>query len=528
MPGAAAGKGGALSQPSRRPGREEFKAQRKARKKAQQALRQQQRAQGLSVPARPSLPNRTCPQETQEQEQQARLDAVTQQVQVYRAALPVLLGRLSKIADPRNPRKIRHQLTVLMIYGILCFAFQMSSRREANREMTRPVFEANLRQLFPDLDQLPHADTLARLLERIDVNQIEQAHLDLIRHLIRSKKFRRYLIANCYPIAIDGTQKLTRAQCWDAACLERKVGGKKNADPQAEPEKQYYVYVLEANLAFQNGMVIPLLSEVLSDLEGQQPKDKQDCEQRAFARLAQRLKQAFSHLPILLLLDGLYPNGPIIELCRQYNWDFMIVLQDDSLPSLWEEIQGLQRLEPPKEWSQNWGDRRQRFQWFNDLEYRYADPFTGRQKRHLLHVVICQESWEEIDPQSTAVVSKNSRHVWISDQPLHRKNVHARCNLGARHRWGIEAGLLVEKHHGYQYEHCFSYAWEAMRGYHYLMRLGHALNALARYSAGLAKYVRELGVRGLIAFVRQSLAGPWFKVEELQRIATAPCQIRLE
>ena len=344
-----------MSQRSRRPGREAIKEQRRARKKAQRALRQQQRAQGLSVPARPSLPNRKCPYQDQEEERSARLDAVSQQVKVYRAMLPVLLQRLSKIADPRNPRKLRHQLTVLMLYGILCFAFQMSSRREANRQMTRPVFEANLRQLFPDLAELPHQDTLARLLARIEVDQIEQAHLDMIRQLIRSKKFRRYLIGGCYPIAIDGTQKFTRAQCWDAACLERKVGSKKAQEPHSEPQKQYYVYVLEANLAFANGMVIPLLSEVLSDLEGESPKDKQDCEQRAFGRLAQRLKECFSHLPILLLLDGLYPNGPIIELCRQNNWDFMIVLQDDSLPTVWEEIEGLKKLEPPKRWSQNWG-----------------------------------------------------------------------------------------------------------------------------------------------------------------------------
>jgi hypothetical protein len=67
-----------------------------------------------------------------------------------------------------------------------------------------------------------------------------------------------------------------------------------------------------------------------------------------------------------------------------------------------------------------------------------------------------------------------------------------------------------------------------MRGYHYLMRLGHALNVLARYSVALAKYVRELGVRGLIEFVRQTLAGPWLTAEELQQIASAFCQIRLE
>jgi hypothetical protein len=143
-------------------------------------------------------------------------------------------------------------------------------------------------------------------------------------------------------------------------------------------------------------------------------------------------------------------------------------------------------------------------------------------------VVICQENWEEIAPGSTAVWPMASRHVWISAEPLHRGNLHSRCNLGARHRWGIEASLLVEKHHGYQYEHCFSYDWEAMRGYHYLMRLGHALNVLARYSRGLVKYVRDLGVRGLIDFVRQTIANPWLKIEQLQQIATAPCQIRLE
>ena len=74
------------------------------------------------------------------------------------------------------------------------------------------------------------------------------------------------------------------------ACLERKVGGKKDPDPQVEPQKRYYVYVVEANLAFQNGRVIPLLSEVLTDLAADPPKDKQDWEQRAFGRLAQRLQ----------------------------------------------------------------------------------------------------------------------------------------------------------------------------------------------------------------------------------------------
>ena len=126
------------------------------------------------------------------------------------------------------------------------------------------------------------------------------------------------------------------------------------------------------------------------------------------------------------------------------------------------------------------------------------------------------------------MVTKTSRHVWISAEPLHKRTVHERCNLGARHRWGIESGILVEKHQGYEYEHCFSYDWKVMCGYHYLMRLGHALNVLARYSYALAKYVRDLGVRGLIAFVRNTIASPWIDAEDLRKIAAGPCQLRLE
>ena len=180
-----------MSKVSRRPGREAVKEQRRERQRAQRALRQRQQKEGLCAPVRPGQSNRTSPYKSVEEEGAARLDAVGQQVKVYRSLLPVLLKRLSKIPDPRNPLKTKHKLTSLMIYGILCFAFQMSSRREANREMTRPMFEENLRALFPDLEELPHADTLARLLARIEVTEIEQAHLDMIHHLIRNKKFCR-------------------------------------------------------------------------------------------------------------------------------------------------------------------------------------------------------------------------------------------------------------------------------------------------------------------------------------------------
>lgn len=71
-----------MSKPRRRPTREEIKRKRKQKKWAENVLR-------------------------------------------ARSKLPILLNRLSKITDPRNPKKIKHKLTVLMIYGILTFVLQM-------------------------------------------------------------------------------------------------------------------------------------------------------------------------------------------------------------------------------------------------------------------------------------------------------------------------------------------------------------------------------------------------------------------
>jgi hypothetical protein len=441
-----------------------------------------------------------------------------------RQMLPILLGRLGKIPDPRNPKKLKHQLTVLMLYGILVFVFQYGSRRAANAAITRPMFEHNLRLLFPQLDSLPHSDTLFRLLCRIDVESSEQAHIDLINRLIRNQKFNRYLINNCFPVGIDGTQKIAFSELWDEHLLQRRIGPKVDPDSEQEQRYQYYVYVLESSLCFRNGMVIPLMSEFLEYEGGASEQRKQDCESKAFHRLAARIKKAFPRLPVVLLLDGLYPNGPIMERCRDYHWDFMIVLKDSSLSTVWEEYNSLRHEQEENRIQQNWGERRQLFEWVNAIRYEYG---PNAKKFLDVHVVVCTEQCEEVDPETAQIVTKHSKHAWISSRPLSRLNVHTRCNLGARYRWGIEGAFLVEKHQGYAYEHAFAKNWTAMKGYHYLMRLAHLFNTLARFSKELAALFAELGVQAAIAFIRNTLTGPWLDPERIAQRLSRPFRLRL-
>jgi hypothetical protein len=116
-----------------------------------------------------------------------------------------------------------------------------------------------------------------------------------------------------YLIAVDGTQKFILAECWDEEEFPSR-------HPKWQEEPQYYVYVLEAKLVFPNGLVLPLMSEFLDNSYGE-ITDKQDCELKAFKRFATRLHQYFPRMPITLLLDGIYANGPVLALCRKYHWN---------------------------------------------------------------------------------------------------------------------------------------------------------------------------------------------------------------
>lgn len=508
-----------MSHASRRPGREEIKAQRKERNRAQKVLRRRLAQDGLQQLSHATISNGKCRYQSSEEEGLARNEASWEQLKVLRAELPKLLKRFAAIPDPRTPRKTKHKLSVLLLYGILSFVLQMASSREATREMSRPMFWENLKQFFPELEETPHHDTLKRLLSGLDISELENIHLELIRGWIRKKKFRRYLIDNCYPIAIDGTQKMCRDGLWAEECLQRTFNRGENTE-----QTQYYVYVLQASLAFSGGLSIPVLSEFLTYAGDGTHDSKQDCELKAFHRLSERLKAAFPALRILVLLDGLYPKGPIFERCRQYRWQYMIVLKDGSLPTVLREFESLSKLEPQQRRTMTWGGRIQQFGWINDIEYEYG---PNEKKRAVLHIVECCEQWWEVEKGGVREIEKSSRHIWISSEPLTRWNLHERCNLGARARWTIETGFLVEKRHGYQYEHCFSYDWKAMKGYHCLMQLGYMFNAMARYSGEMAGIVKDIGVRGLIRFVRETIAGPWLNREWLMEKLAAPFQLRL-
>lgn len=492
------------------------------RRRIQWELKKQQKRKGK--PFSYTLPNRKSDLKTTAEEKELMQQTAEETLSVYLQLLPGLLEKLSRIPDPRNPNKVKHKMTLIILYGILMFVYQIPSRRKANQELTTPHLLQNLKAVFPEIEDMPHQSTLCRLLEKMDVDSIETAYTELLKQNIRKKRFKNLLRKNRYLVAVDGTQKYFMGECWNERYLRRAVRGK-------DGEYHYYAYVLEAVLIFANGMVLPLMSEFLEnspELETIENNEtwKQDCELKAFYRLAKRLKKTFPKLPVTLLLDGLYANGPVMEVCRKNKWHFMIVLKDGSLPSVWQEVNGLMRLDTRGEQrqEQKWQGRKQIFKWVNEIEYSYGE--IPRQKKMLVHVVSCDESWEVTDKTGSTVTS-TSRHAWLSSQPINRNNVHELCNLSARKRWLHENNILKEKRQGYHYEHIFSSDWNGMRGYHYLMHIARMLNELMLHSVSLTGKVRKMGFQPFIKKFREIMANRELDTKSLSRLIESPGQLRL-
>lgn len=461
------------------------------------------------------IANRKCSYATPDEEKADRQMIAEETLKVYRKVLPVLLKRLSKIKDPRQPKKIKHKLTVLMIYGILMFVFTRTSLRNANKEISSAIFFENMKAMFPELETLPHADTLKRLLEEINVQEIEESMLDLLEHLIKNKKFKNNLINGRYHIAIDGTQKFFRENKWEEECLIRHVG--------TDKKEQYYVYVLEAVMIFDNGMTLPLMTEFLENSdkeisEGTQEtaeKQKQDCERKGFYRISEKIKNRFPKLKISVAMDGLYACGPVIRRCREYNWDYMLVFKEGSIKDVWKEATALMKLNAEESFNSEFGGRKQHYKWANDIEYSYGE--NGRFKENL-HVVICEETWEETSRNTGKIKVKSTTYAWISGKELKKSNVEKRCMKLGRYRWKIENSFLVEKHQGYVFEHCFSYNWNAMKGFHFLMKIGRLINVLVTNSEFAVPKIQQLGIRGLLSKIFDACKGDILNTDCLKSI----------
>ncbi len=218
-----------------------------------------------------------------------------------------------------------------------------------------------------------------------------------------------------------------------------------------------------------------------------------------------------------MLLDNLYACDNVLTKLCELKWEFMIKLPA-KLKTLYDLLKQQQKNNRSIPGQPYYRERLQNFHWINYVDY----------KGNMVNVVACNEKWEVVSEETGDIITKFSEHTWISSLPLSVHSLHELCNLAARKRAFIEDSFNTEKNRGYQYQHVFSYNWNAMQGFHLLMRLAHAVNALSEFTKKLKKYIRELGVTNTFNRILTAIKNPWLSHEWIEKEMQKASQLRFQ
>jgi hypothetical protein len=360
-----------------------------------------------------------------------------------------------RLRDGRDGRYIDYGPSRLLWMGLLVFCLRIGSRRQIRFESDTATARQNLHQLCGDgQTALPHPDTLEYYLRRLPPAELERLRRWMIHRLIRMKVLDDQRVEGMFLIALDGTGQLTFHERHCPHCLTRRSGN----------TVIYYHTVLEAKLVTPSGLALSIATEFIENPSAN--PSKQDCELGAFVRLAEVLKAQFPQLRICLLLDGLYANGTVLDICRQNHWSYLITFKEGSMPALWREYQTAKCLHPENHCVLEGPDNlRQSFAWVTDLPHQ-----DDQRRRHHTNVLQCRE---EVGDTCTTF-------VWLTNIPLTHRNVVMRlANWGGRCRWKIEnEGFNTQKNGGYALEHAYSTDPQAIKHWYLLLQIACVLMQL--------------------------------------------------
>jgi len=321
-----------------------------------------------------------------------------------------LSSRFATLPDPRDASRTLYSVPMLMWEELSMLLSGVDSRYAMIDDCRTAGFARSLRRLVDSkapLSAAPHPDTVYKYLQRLPPEALQMLLARLSRDLLRRRCFEATRFDGEYLVGIDATWLHSYKKRHCEQCLVRK---------HSTGEVYYSHAVLEAKVLLGRDMALPLASV---PIQNDDPNaTKQDCEQKAFVRLAETLRNHFPRLPMCLLLDSLYGVAPVLEQCEDMNASYIIVFKKGRTPAFYEEAR--RRADRGEEARVDQPDGTVQFlSWATNLDYR----------GHTVHAVFCRER----KPRN----ANESTWAWITDHRPTRRTVQPIANRG-RCRWNIE------------------------------------------------------------------------------------------
>ena len=396
---------------------------------------------------------------------------------------PELFTKFEQVSDPRHGSYISYSGKVMLgtVYykGIAGISSMQGMTREFNDEEV-------VRNLYGFMgsgakDYLPHGVTVNEFLERLDPAGLEEIQSDIVYRMIRRKSFDDAKVQGKWLVLVDGCELdegyIQKNENYLSRCYNR---GKENEFTK------YHRSVLEAKIYFGNGLVCSMATEFIENSAEYNEKKlseediKQDCEQKAFERLAEKIRKRFPRLPICIVADGLYISGKVLQICEDNNWEYIIRYKEGCAPSIEEEYQAI----PEKEREGN-------------AEYVNGVIFKDREVNVLKYR-------ERKVKKGKAVTTE---FAWITSFGITRGNAEKLAGAG-RSRWKIEnQGFNRQKRWQGDIGHACSYNGRAQKNHYLLEQISDFMKQLYEYyylkKNGIKKTQKNISSELLASFGRQ-------------------------
>jgi hypothetical protein len=393
---------------------------------------------------------------------------------------------LSGVKDPRHSSYIDYTSDIMLTMPLMKNICNIRSMQGMSSTFNSEEFIANTALITgkSELSELPHYVTVNDFLSRLNPDDLSAIRSKMINSLIRKRSFEKARFLDKYwLIIVDATQLYTFKEKNDDKCLTRTFTNKETG----EKITQYYHSVLEAKIVLGDDLVVSIASEFIEndgdDAERQKKMSveeiKQDCETKAFQRLAAKLKKAFPRLPICIMGDSLYASEKVFQICDNNQWKYLIRFKDGRIPSVATEFHLLKEREV-----QNQKDGAK---WVNGISYNKrmvnVMEFIFQKKKTKLHF------------------------QWITNFEITKKKALNFAETG-RKRWLIEnEGFNIQKNLRYEISHANSKNYNALKNHYLITQIADII--LQLYEKGipiikeLNKTIKNISSDLLASFGRQ-------------------------
>lgn len=366
-----------------------------------------------------------------------------------------------------------------LLGAVAMFSLKFPSLLQFDQSREDKIIRHNLRTLFC-VEDVPSDTYIRKVLDQVEIKDIRRSYVDLFRELQKGKKLEKFRILNgVYLVPIDGTQHFSSHEIRCENCCEKH---------HRNGSTTYHHNLLAAAIVKPGlNAVIPFCPEPILKQDGEV---KNDCEQVALKRLLLNLRREHPHLRMMVTLDGLYSNAPVIQLLKELNFNYIIVAKSSDHQHLFNEVESSEKTKVIK-YTDSKGTIH-RYEYVNGVALNASNPDV---KVNFLQYIEIKDG------------KKETYFSWVTDTEINEQNIKELVKAG-RARWKIENETFnTLKNQGYQLEHNFGHGYKNLSSVFSLLMM-------------LAFFIDQIQLIGSIKFQNalksaKSKVRLWFKMRSL-------------